>query len=176
MTPLDDRSRCPTGVQPIFNHYVGEEFGHAVVQHFGSYLGFASALGYWAGSCLADVAQGDVGRFWPIFGDGTAPAAIVGAPAILWGVHFLILRGVKEAAALNTIATTAKIVPIVLFIVFVIGGFRADVFTLNFWGSEDHNFASVIGQVRNTMLVTVFVFVGIEGASDYPVTPKTGTM
>jgi arginine:ornithine antiporter/lysine permease len=95
---------------------------------------------------------------------------------ILWGVHFLILRGVKEAAALNTIATTAKIVPIVLFIVFVIGGFRADVFTLNFWGSEDHNFASVIGQVRNTMLVTVFVFLGIEGASDYPVTPKTGTM
>ena len=149
-------------------------------KQFGSYLGFASArlLGRLlsCGRRLPCVDQGDVGRFWPIFGDGTAPAAIVGALAILWGVHFLILRGVKEAAALNTIATTAKIVPIVLFIVFVIGGFRADVFTLNFWGSEDHNFASVIGQVRNTMLVTVFVFVGIEGASDYPVTPKTGTM
>jgi arginine:ornithine antiporter/lysine permease len=154
--------RRSTDLQPLR----GRRAGHAVVQHFESYLGFASALGYWADSCLADVAQGDVERFWPIFG----------APAILWGVHFLILRGVKEAAALNTIATTAKIVPIVLFIVFVIGGFRADVFTLNFWGSEDHNFGSVIGQVRNTMLVTVFVFVGIEGASDYPVTPKTGTM
>ena len=39
-------------------------------------------------------------------------------------------------------------------------------FALNFWGGEEPSFA-IASQVRNTMLVTVFVFVGIEGASVY---------
>jgi arginine:ornithine antiporter / lysine permease len=82
-------------------------------------------------------------------------------------VHILVLRGVKQAAALNTIATIAKIVPISIFIVVVIAGFRADAFALNFWGAAEHSLSSVASQVRNTMLVTVFVFVGIEGASVY---------
>ena len=139
---------------------------------FGNYLGFASALGYWAGCCLADVAcliliKSTLGAFFPIFGDGTTPVALVTASVLLWAVHFLILRGVSEAAALNTMATVAKIVPIFLFIVFVIFGFKADIFALNFWGSEDHGLDSLFSQVRSTMLVTVFVFVGIEGASVY---------
>jgi len=139
---------------------------------FGDYLGFASAVGYWIGCCLADVAclvliKATLGQFFPIFGDGTTPVAIATASALLWGVHLLILRGIKEAAALNTIATVAKIVPIFLFIVVVIAAFRADVFALNFWGGEEPSFASIASQVRNTMLVTVFVFVGIEGASVY---------
>ena len=82
-------------------------------------------------------------------------------------MHVLVLRGVKQAAALNTIATIAKIVPISIFIVVVIAGFKGDVFALNFWGGEEHTLSSVASQVRNTMLVTVFVFVGIEGASVY---------
>ena len=139
---------------------------------FGDYPGFASAVGYWIGCCLADVAclvliKATLGQFFPIFGDGTTPIAIAAATALLWGVHFLILRGIKEAAALNTIATFAKIVPILLFIVVVIFAFKAGVFAQNFWGGEEPTFANVSNQVRNTMLVTVFVFVGIEGASVY---------
>ncbi len=83
------------------------------------------------------------------------------------GLHFLILRGVKGAATLNKIATVAKIIPIVLFIVVVAINFRAGTFALNFWGADAHDAGSVFGQVRGTMLVTVFVFVGIEGASVY---------
>lgn len=139
---------------------------------FGDYLGFASAVGYWIGCCLADVAclvliKATLGQFFPIFGDGTTAAAVVSASALLWGVHFLILRGIKEAAALNTLATIAKIVPILLFVVVVIAAFRTDIFALNFWGGEEPSFASLSTQVRSTMLVTVFVFVGIEGASVY---------
>ena len=37
------------------------------------------------------------------------PIAIVAASAVLWGVHFMVLRGVQQAATLNTIATVAKI-------------------------------------------------------------------
>ena len=139
---------------------------------FGNYLGFVSAFGYWIACCLADVAcliliKATLGQFFPVFGDGTTAAAIVTASVMVWGVHVLVLRGVREAAALNTIATVAKMVPIAIFIVVVIAGFQADVFALNFWGAAEHSLSSVANQVRNTMLVTVFVFVGIEGASVY---------
>jgi arginine:ornithine antiporter/lysine permease len=91
---------------------------------FGDYPGFASAAGYWIGACLADVAclvliKPTLGLF------------------LLWAVHFMILRRGKEAAALNTIATVAKIVPIGLFIVIAIAAFKADVFALSFWGGEE---------------------------------------
>jgi arginine:ornithine antiporter / lysine permease len=139
---------------------------------FGNYLGFSSAVGYWIACCLADTAcliliKATLGQFFPAFGDGTTLVAIVAASMLLWAVHFLVLRGVKQAAALNTIATIAKIVPISIFIIVVIAGFKGDVFALNFWGGEERSLSSIASQVRNTMLVTVFVFVGIEGASVY---------
>ncbi len=139
---------------------------------FGHYLGFVAAFGYWIACCLADVAclvliKATLGLFFPVFGDGSTAVAIIGASAIVWLVHMLVLRGVKEAATLNTIATVAKMVPIGIFIFVVIAGFRADVFALNIWGGEEASLSSIASQVRNTMLVTVFVFVGIEGASVY---------
>jgi arginine:ornithine antiporter / lysine permease len=139
---------------------------------FGSYLGFVSAFGYWIACCLADVAcliliKATLGQFFPVFGDGSTAVAILSASIMVWSVHILVLRGVREAAALNTIATVAKMVPIAIFIVVVIAGFRADVFALNLWGDAERSLSSLADQVRNTMLVTVFVFVGIEGASVY---------
>lgn len=139
---------------------------------FGDYLGFASAVGYWIGCCLADVAclvliKATLGQFFPVFGDGTTPTAIAAASAILWGVHLLVLRGIKGAAVLNTIATYAKIVPIFLFIVVIIVAFDGEVFSRNFWGAEPPEPSNILAQVRGTMLLTVFVFVGIEGASVY---------
>lgn len=139
---------------------------------FGEYPGFASATGYWIGACLADVAclvliKATLGQFFPVFGDGSTPTAIASASLLLWAVHFLVMRGVKEAATLNTIATVAKIVPIGLFIVVAVAAFNADVFALNFWGGAEPTLGNVASQARNSMLVTVFLFVGIEGASVY---------
>ena len=139
---------------------------------FGNYPGFLAAFGYWIACCLADVAclvliKATLGQFFPVFGDGSTPVAILSASLIVWVVHLLVLRGIKQAAALNTIATFAKMVPIGIFIVVVIAGFRADAFVANFWGGEAPTLSNVAAQVRNTMLVTVFVFIGIEGASVY---------
>ncbi|MES2033385.1 MAG: basic amino acid/polyamine antiporter [Pseudomonadota bacterium] len=139
---------------------------------FGQYLGFISAAGYWIGACFADTAcliliKSTLGLYFPAFGDGTTAIAILGASALVWGVHLLVLRGVKNAAALNAVATYAKIIPIGLFLVVMVAGFRADIFALNLWGGEAPTFSNVAGQVRATMLVTVFVFVGVEGASVY---------
>src|SRR6478672_2266788 len=132
---------------------------------FGDYLGFASAVGYWIGCCLADVAclvliKATLGQFFPIFGDGTTPVAIASATVLLWGVHILLLRGITGAAALKTIATYAKIIPILLFIVVAIIAFDGTLFSMNFWGTEQPDVSKVVAQVRGTMLLTVFVFVG----------------
>jgi arginine:ornithine antiporter/lysine permease len=139
---------------------------------FGEYIGFASAAGYWIGCCLADVAcliliKATIGQFFSVFGDGTTPTAIVSASLLLWGVHCLVLRGIKGAAALNTIATYTKIIPILVFIAVAVVTVDPELFRQNFWGTEQPSVATVSAQVRNTMLLTVFVFVGIEGASVY---------
>jgi arginine:ornithine antiporter/lysine permease len=61
----------------------------------------------------------------------------------------------------------AKTVPIGLFVVVVIFAFRSELFTLNLWGGEAPGLSTVARQARDTLLLTVFVFVGIEGASVY---------
>jgi arginine:ornithine antiporter/lysine permease len=139
---------------------------------FGDYPGFLSALGYWIGSCIGNVSywvliKSTLGAFFPVFGDGNTVVAILVASLGIWLFHFLILRGVQQAAFINTIVTIAKIVPILIFIAILIGAFRADMFQANFWGGEGMPEKSLLAQVKATMLVTVFVFLGIEGASVY---------
>jgi len=85
----------------------------------------------------------------------------------LWIFHALISRGVQEAAVINKIVTVAKIVPILTFIVVAIFALKAHVFAENWWGGEPKTASALFDQVRSTMLITVFVFLGIEGASVY---------
>ncbi|MCA1410949.1 amino acid permease [Bradyrhizobium sp. NBAIM20] len=139
---------------------------------FGDYPGFLSALGYWMGSCIGNVSywvliKSTLGAFFPVFGDGNTVIAIVVASIGIWLFHFMILRGVQQAAAINTIVTIAKIVPILIFIAILIFAFKADLFRVNFWGGEGMPDKGLFEQIRATMLVTVFVFLGIEGASVY---------
>lgn len=139
---------------------------------FGDYLGYLAAFGYWMACCLACLAclmliKATLGQFIPAFGDGSTTLAVLSASVVIWGVHALVLRGVKQAAALNTIATVAKTVPIAIFVLVVIVAFRAELFTPNLWGGEPPGLGTLSRQVRDTMLLTVFVFVGIEGASVY---------
>ncbi|PKH84275.1 arginine-ornithine antiporter [Pseudomonas sp. Choline-02u-1] len=137
---------------------------------FGDYMGFSSAWGYWISAWLGNVGYfvllfSTLGYFFPIFGEGNTPAAVIGASLLLWGVHFLVLRGIKEAAFINLVTTVAKVVPLVLFVLIAIFAFRLDIFTADIWGVKNPDLGSVMNQVRNMMLVTVWVFIGIEGAS-----------
>jgi arginine:ornithine antiporter/lysine permease len=139
---------------------------------FGDYPGFLSAFGYWIGSCIGNVSywvliKSTLGAFFPVFGDGNTVTAIVVASIGIWLFHFMILRGVQQAAFINTVVTIAKIVPILVFIILLFFAFKLDLFRLNFWGGEGMPDTGLIEQVRATMLVTVFVFLGIEGASNY---------
>jgi arginine:ornithine antiporter / lysine permease len=137
---------------------------------FGDYPGFLSAFGYWIGSCIGNVSywvliKSTLGAFFPVFGDGNTVVAIVVASIGIWLFHFMILRGTQQAAVINSIVTVAKVVPILVFILLLIFAFKIDLFHANLYGGDLTG--SVFEQVRATMLVTVFVFLGIEGASVY---------
>ena len=54
-----------------------------------------------------------------------------------------------------------------VFVVIVAVAFDAGVFADNFWGGDARSVGSLFDQVTDTMLVTTFVFLGIEGASVY---------
>ena len=140
---------------------------------FGEYLGFFSGWGYWASACIGNVTywvliSSTLGLLWPgTFGHGDTLAAVLLGSAGLWIFFILITRGVQEAAVINKIVTAAKVVPILTFIVVVIFALKAHVFSANLWGGGAHSASALFGQVRATMLTTVFVFLGIEGASVY---------
>lgn len=138
---------------------------------FGEYLGFLSGFGYWASVCAASAfywvfimtTLGELGI--GNLGDAAGILAIVVSSLGIWGVAAVIRRGVRFATRLNAIVTVAKVVPIVVFVLICVFVFDPQVFAEN-WGGEDY-VGSLFNQVRSTMLVTVFVFLGVEGASVY---------
>jgi arginine:ornithine antiporter/lysine permease len=138
---------------------------------FGDYVGFTSAWGYWVSAWVGNVAylvllMSTLGYWFGGFEGGTTVSAVVGASVLLWVVHALTLSGVRNAAGANVIVTIAKIVPIVTFIAIAAVGFSAGLFTADFWG-DSAGLGSTLDQVKNMMLVTVWVFIGIEGAAVY---------
>ena len=138
---------------------------------FGDFVGFNSAWGYWLSAWIGNVSYvvlifGALSYFFPAFGaEGNTWQGIVGASILLWVVHAIILMGVKQAAVINTITTIAKLAPILIFIIAAVVAFRLPTFNFDFWGVATPTLGSIMTQVKSTMLVTLWVFIGIEGAS-----------
>lgn len=140
---------------------------------FGELVGFLSAWGYWLCATIGIVgylvvAFEGIGSFTDsetnvIFGQGNTLASFIGASLIVWLVHALVASGVKEAATVNLIATFVKVFPLVLFIGLAIWFFKNDTFTQDMQATGLNN--SVLDQVKDTMLITLWVFTGVEGAS-----------
>jgi len=136
---------------------------------FGNYVGFLSVFGYWLAGCMGSttywvLVKATLGAFFPIFGDGGTAAGVVVASIGIWVFHVIILRGVGEAAILNLVTTVAKTIPIVVFILVLVAAFDVETFRENLAGGVE---GSLLGQIRATMLVTLYTFLGIEGASIY---------
>ncbi|WP_201505453.1 basic amino acid/polyamine antiporter [Psychrobacter aestuarii] len=139
---------------------------------FGDLAGFFSAWGYWLCATIGVVgylvvAFSALGSFVDspnevIFGEGNTLWALVGESAILWLVHYLVLRGVKQAAFINLLATLAKSLPLIAFIVFAYYSFDVQTFSADRAGTTLE--APFMDQVKNTMLITLWVFTGVEGA------------
>lgn len=139
---------------------------------FGEVTGFCSAWGYWLCAVIANVSYlvivfsalsfftDSPGHI--VFGSGNTWPAICGASLLLWLVHFLVLRGVQTAATINILATLGKLVPLCLFMVVALLAFRFANFSHDFRGlSLGH---PLWYQIKQTMLITLWVFIGVEGA------------
>lgn len=137
---------------------------------FGHYAGFFSAFGYWASACAGNVfywvfIMSTLGAVFPGLGAGDTLVAVGISSAGLWLFYALIRTGAREAAAVNRIVSVAKVLPIVVFVLLCVFAFDPQVFADNLTGRAG---APVLyEQVRATLLVTVFAFIGVEGASAY---------
>lgn len=135
---------------------------------FGPLAGFQMAWGYWLSSAFGNVAfavliMQILSYFFPVFGNGQNWPSIIGGSILIWVMCGIVMSGVKRSAALNVLASFLNIVTITAALVvmafFMTGGnFKFDV-----WG-QAQGLGSVFGQVKSTMLVTLWVFIGIEGA------------
>ena len=140
---------------------------------FGDYAGFNSAIGFWASAVAGNT-------FYWVFIGATHRRVLrqlrrrrhgargrASRPSGVWLFHILIARGVRDAAVINRIVTVFKILPILVFIVVLFVNFDAGVFADNWTATGYGDLGNLNEQVRNTMIITTFVFLGIEGASVY---------
>ncbi|MBC7290519.1 MAG: amino acid permease [Actinotalea sp.] len=137
---------------------------------FGEYLGFFSAFGYWVSACAGNVTywvliMSTLGGVFPALGAGDTLLAVLLSSVGLWVFYLLVRRGVREATAVNRVVTVAKLLPILAFVLLSAFVFDPAVFVENLSGGEAA--PPLWEQVRATMLTTVFVFLGVEGASVY---------
>lgn len=145
---------------------------------FGKFIGFISGWGYWLSAWLGNVAfatilMSTIGFFFPIFETGQNIPSIIGASLVLWGLTFIVIQGIESAAFLNGIIMVCKLIPLFVFLVIAIVLFDGTIFTADFWGNLGNAAAEAAGegiggiptQVINCIMVMMWVFVGIEGAS-----------
>ncbi|CEN90232.1 basic amino acid/polyamine antiporter [Paraclostridium sordellii] len=143
---------------------------------FGKFTGFLMAWGYWICNSFANVGYAvllmdSLNYFFPsYFTGGNNWLSIVCGSIVLWIIYFAVLSGVKQAAFLNVIGTIGKLVPLAIFILVLAISFKVSLFFTDFWGLKtvvsvhDSALGGLLPQVKSTMLVTLWVFTGIEGA------------
>ena len=145
-------------------------------QGFGKFAGFQIAWGYWLSSAFGNVGFGvllmDTLNYFfpPWFKGGNTWEAVLLASTVFWILNMLVLKGIRSASILNVIGTVATFVPIAVFIAVVAVSVNVGLLTSDFWGHVASSVAgakplgSMLAQVKSTMLVTLWVFIGIEGA------------
>ena len=140
---------------------------------FGPYVGFTIGWGYWLCQIFGNVGYAVITMdalnyfFPPHFAGGNNLLSIVCGSVLIWGFNWVVLRGVKQAAILNVIGTIGKLVPLLLFCLILMFAFHCDKFDFNFWGKiaeSGKSLGSLPAQLKSTMLVTLWSFIGIEGA------------
>ncbi len=140
---------------------------------FGKYVGFTIGWSYWLCQVCGNVGYAVITMdalnyfFPPYFAGGNNLASIIGGSLLIWSFNCLVLKGIKQASFINTIGTIVKIVPLILFIIILAFVFHSDKFDFNFWGeniAEKMKLGDLGTQIKSTMLVTLWAFIGIEGA------------
>ncbi len=141
---------------------------------FGKYIGFNSGFGYWISHLLGSVSYVvlfiyALHSFVPQIGPFKSWVSLIISIIMIWGILFIIAKSMSIANKLNTIATVAKLLPVLFAIILLFACFKFKVFTNDFYGIEHigngvSSAASIFDQVKKGLLQTVWTFTGIEGA------------
>lgn len=134
---------------------------------FNRFVGFNVAWGYWLCACFANVAfvvmlNDTIGAFFPsLLNHGWQ--TVIFSTALIWAVFFIMRRGIRTSAMINTCASVVKLAIILLIIVLLILNVKYQTLTADIW-CFDQGIGGITTQVKSTMLVTLWCFIGIEGA------------
>lgn len=141
---------------------------------FGPYIGFTIAWGYWLCQIFGNVGYAVITMdalnyfFPPYFEGGNTFLAIVCGSALIWVFNFIILKGIRQASSINVIGTICKLVPLLVFILITAFFFKLSIFKADMWGHKaiagQPALGSIASQLKSTMLVTLWSFIGIESA------------
>jgi len=138
---------------------------------FGDFVGFNSAWGYFTSSFLGNIAFIILifKTVNSLIGEGyTMPPklAFVLASILLWIYYFVIKRGIRQAGIINLIVTIAKIIPLLLVIIFGFSAFKIGIFNVANWQTvlaSSGDTASLGKQISGAMGTILWCFVGVEG-------------
>lgn len=134
---------------------------------YGNYAGFNMAWGYWLCTCFANIAYAVMlcdafGAFFPDM-IGNSYATVIFGSTLIWIMYFIVSRGLKTAKNINNALSAIKIVVIVTILGLIAANVKAGMFSVDFWGGMLHT-GGMEEQIKSTMLVTLWCFIGIEGA------------
>ncbi|HEX7064221.1 MAG TPA: amino acid permease [Bacillales bacterium] len=147
-------------------------------------VGYLVSWGYWISNWSGNVAiittfASYLSTFFPIMTSG-APLWQIGGftlrvgnvitffvcTALLWAVHYLILRGIEGAGKVNLIATASKVAGFIFFIIISLFVFQASnmvPFAAPVPGDGGQG-VGLLGQINHAAVATLWAFVGIESA------------
>lgn len=140
---------------------------------FGPFAGFLIAWAYWLCQICGNIGYAVLTMdalnyfFPPYFQGGNTFYAIAGGSCIIWFFNFVVLRGAKQASVANIIGTAGTIVPLLVFIAVMAFVWNVNKFDFDFFGNmviQGKTLGSMDTQIKSTMLVTLWSFIGIEGA------------
>jgi arginine:ornithine antiporter / lysine permease len=146
--------------------------------------GFMSSWGYWIGNMAGNVAvittfAGYLSTFFPImtseanwFSIGNFTLKVgngltfIVCTLLLWGTHFIILRGLEGAGKLNFVATAAKVAGFFIFIVVGLFAFqKTNMLPLLATRVDEAGHAmGLMSQVNHAAINTLWAFIGVESA------------
>ena len=153
---------------------------------FGHLGGFIAAYGHGAGDAIGNASYLTVifsafGGFtlFSFFGNGTTWPAVIAASILLWVVVLLVLKGVKTSTWVNNIATIAKVIPIVLFIILAIIHFDPHIFMSHYHSTMVYNVTtkqwshvSIFNQSKSVLLAAMWTLIGIESGTIFATRAK----
>jgi arginine:ornithine antiporter / lysine permease len=146
--------------------------------------GYLIAWGYWVANWSGNVAiittfSSYLSTFFPmlsskepLFAIGVFTISVGGlltffvCTMLLWGMHAIILQGIMGAGKMNFIATSAKVLGFILFIVVALTAFESRLLAPFASGIIDPSGQAVnlSGQINQAAVITLWAFIGVESA------------